>query len=623
MKYLSIICSLLGLGLLMAACSQDEAGIDTPTVQSTPVISAVSSSTAMVNVTVSGAAIISRGICYGTSANPDINGTLAPMTKSTMNIMLAGLKPATAYYVRTYMKTLDGIAYSEQATFTTLSGNEQDLSLWQAPEYADDYRAISTWDKRSFWNLANVHDPSVMKAADGMYYMYCTDAGFGNPQAGHGHFHCRRSADLVNWEYLGATMPAAPAWVMPKLNEIRANMGLEASTSSPNDYGYWAPCVRKVRDDLYRMYYAIVVSGTINGANSWSERAFIGLMETATPAVVSSWVDKGFVITNYSDRELNYMYPSTNYGNCYFKYNAIDPSYIITPEGQHWLVYGSWHSGFAAVQLDPATGKTFNELPNPWGADNELAYGKRVYSRVATGTWARWQGSEAPEVIYRNGWYYLFMAYDGLDVPYNTRVVRSRNVDGPYLNSLGEDCTNGQLAFPIVTHPYKFENSYGWVGISHCAVFQDGEDNWYYASQQRFPTTAGGAEPNAVMLGGVRSILWTDDEWPVVMPERYAAVPKVAISAADIAGTWEHIDLSYKQGEMKESETMTFANDGTITDGVWKGGKWSFDSNTNTLTANGVKLKVARECDWEASPRKATLVYAGINGQKTYWGKKK
>jgi len=36
-----------------------------------------------------------------------------------------------------------------------------------------------------------------------------------------------------------------------------------------------------------------------------------------------------------------------------------------------------------------------------------------------------------------------------------------------------------------------------------------------------------------------------------------------------------------------------------------------------------VKLKVARECDWEASPRKATLVYAGINGQKTYWGKKK
>lgn len=49
----------------------------------------------------------------------------------------------------------------------------------------------------------------------------------------------------------------------------------------------------------------------------------------------------------------------------------------------------------------------------------------------------------------------------------------------------------------------------------------------------------------------------------------------------------------------------------------------NFDPQTNTLTANGVKLKVSRECDWEISPRRHTLVYAGINGTKTYWGKKK
>jgi hypothetical protein len=60
-----------------------------------------------------------------------------------------------------------------------------------------------------------------------------------------------------------------------------------------------------------------------------------------------------------------------------------------------------------------------------------------------------------------------------------------------------------------------------------------------------------------------------------------------------------------------------------ITDGAWKGGKWSFDASKNTLTANGVELKVQRECDWEASPRKHTIVYAGINGDKSYWGKKK
>jgi hypothetical protein len=107
------------------------------------------------------------------------------------------------------------------------------------------------------------------------------------------------------------------------------------------------------------------------------------------------------------------------------------------------------------------------------------------------------------------------------------------------------------------------------------------------------------------------------------MPERYAAVPQIAISSAEIAGTWEHIDLGYSYGNMKVSSTMTFATDGTITGGIWKGGKWSFDAATNTLTANGVELKVQRECDWEATPRKHTIVYSGINSDKSYWGKKK
>ena len=39
---------------------------------------------------------------------------------------------------------------------------------------------------------------------------------------------------------------------------------------------------------------------------------------------------------------------------------------------------------------------------NPWGTANEAAYGKRVYTRAKS---SRWQGSEAPEVIYRNGYY--------------------------------------------------------------------------------------------------------------------------------------------------------------------------------------------------------------------------
>ena len=504
---------------------------------------------------------------------------------------------------------------------TVIDNPDNSLADYVAPAYADDYRAISTWDKRSQWNLSNVHDPSVMLAEDGYYYMYCTDAGYGDPQKGHGHFHCRRSKDLVNWEYLGATMQSLPSWVKTKLNAIRVEMGLGESTADLNKCGYWAPCVRKVRNGLYRMYYVIVIDGTINGANTWSERAFIGLMETSNPADVSSWEDKGYVITNYSDKELNYNVRPNDWANCYFKWNAIDPSYIITPTGEHWLAYGSWHSGFPIIQINPETGMPMKELGNPWGAANAEAYGKRIFTRKLGD---RWQGAEAPEVIYRNGYYYLFLAYDALDVPYNTRVVRSVNVDGPYESILGTNVSdNGGDAYPIVTHPYRFSGSQGWVGISHCAVFSDGNDHWYYASQGRFPTTAGGNVPNAVMVGHVRSIRWTSSGWPVVMPERYGAVPQVAITENDIVGTWEHIDLSYKYGEQKLSSEMVFDANHTISSGTWKGGQWSFDPITNTLTANGVELLLQRECDWEANPRHATIVYAGINNQKTYWGKKK
>ena len=47
------------------------------------------------------------------------------------------------------------------------------------PDYEDDYSAIAGWGDHNKWNLANVHDPSIAYY-DGYYYMYCTDASYGN-----------------------------------------------------------------------------------------------------------------------------------------------------------------------------------------------------------------------------------------------------------------------------------------------------------------------------------------------------------------------------------------------------------------------------------------------------------
>ena len=505
-----------------------------------------------------------------------------------------------------------------------------DVVITDGQNLDDDYTNIADWSNRFKWNLANVHDPSVVLADDGYYYMYQTDASYGNAHVGEGqargHFYCRRSKDLVNWEFMGPTMHGVPTWMKAKLNEIRKAMGLGTSTTdfrNQNQFGYWAPCVRRISKDLYRMYYVVTLPGTINGAGTWSERCFIGLMETKNPADIDSWVDKGFVVTNYSDLELNYKVSATDYAHCYFKYNAIDPSLIINEKGEHWLIYGSWHSGFAAMQLDPSTGKPLHALGNPWGKENEASYGKFIYTRQLGN---RWQASEAPEVVYHDGYYYLFIAYDELSVAYNTRVVRSKNIDGPYYDITGKDVTNhGGDAYPILTHPYKFGNHHGWVGISHCAVFNDGKGNWYYASQQRFPENyKGNANSNALMLGGVRSIIWTSDGWPLVLPERYAGITQKAITETELLGDCQHINLAYHYKKQDASVAMTLGSDHKVNSG-WKAGKaWTFDASKNVLTIDNERFYLRRELDWEANPRKETIVYVGLSkdGKTTYWGKK-
>ena len=514
------------------------------------------------------------------------------------------------------------------------------------PTYPDYYIDVAGWDYRMSWNLANVHDPSIAYY-DGYYYMFGTDASYGNEhdKASIGrHFQGKRSKDLVNWTHIYGPFNEAPTWVKDSLNSIRGRMNL-APIENPN-YGYWAPVIRVV-DGKLRMYYSIIIDNQIDGKNSWGERAFIGMCETTDPSNWLAWEDHGYVVSSSTDKSPEKFREGTDangissYGNAYFYYNAIDPTYIVDQDGKHWLIYGSWHSGFALMEIDPASGKpkaayddngNFVGLGEPWNANPN--YGTRIATRHKT---YRWQGSEGPEIIYYGGYYYLFMAYDGLDVPYNTRVLRASSVEGPYYDITGNNNTeNGGDTYPIVTHPYAFNGSHGWVGISHCAIFQqEGTGDWFYCSQGRLP---GGvyenASSNAIMMGHVRRIVWVpssaeelDDLWPLSLPERYAGLAKTTVKASEIAGTYEHINLKYQASVQQTPTLLTLASDGTMSGAL--SGTWTFDESKQYLTlapTSGTKVVVAvyHEADWEASPRKETMVYAGTHKSlnATWWGKK-
>lgn len=599
--------------------------------------------------------VVKRGFCYSlTNQTPTIKDNMVEADEN-FTATITGLKGNTEYFVRAFVYGNSRYTYSETFTATTGAQTlEEQLASYEAPTYDDNYTAIAGWENNSKWNLANVHDPSVMLAEDGYYYMYQTDASYGNAHDGHGHFHCRRSKDLVNWEYLGATMEEAPAWAVEKLNEYRNEMinaegkKLDPIKAEDISYGYWAPVVRKVNNGLYRMYYSLVIDNYIktgkkntaeNFDHSWTERSFIGLMETSNPAS-NQWEDKGMVVCSASDQpntEANgWGRRGTGDWDAYFKFNAIDPTYTITPEGKHWLIYGSWHSGFAALEVNPSTGMPLTPLAKPWTVEGNSidSFGKLVATRGTSSN--RWQASEGPDVIYnpQTQKYYMFMAYGQLAVAYNTRVVRADRPEGPYVDMQGNSATAGKEMLPVLTAPYKFSNSNGWVGISHCGIFDDGQGNWYYTSQGRFPVDVPGINAsNAIMMGHVRSILWTEDGWPIVMPERYGAVPKVAIAKEELEGNWELIQMkptaqnSTNDGNATqyESKVITLGADGKVTSEAWGNDQtWSFDAAKNMITIGNNKIYIQREVDWEASPRIATIVGGGYqdNGATTNWMKK-
>lgn len=485
------------------------------------------------------------------------------------------------------------------------------------PTYADNYTQIASWNSNSQWNLANVHDPSVVKQGE-YYYMYQTDASYGNAHNGHGHFFHRRSKDLVNWEFRGSTMNTAPAWVKDSLNNKRARMTPALPPIANPNYGYWAPCVRKV-GNVYRMYYSIVVDNPIVGTDfntSWSERAFIGLAET-TDLASNIWVDKGMVICSEPDGVQSYNRNGGGDWNAYFKFNAIDPSFVEAANGDQYLIYGSWHTGIASVKLNPETGK-------PYQLNSVSDYGTRIAGRGNINI-NRWQAMEAPEIIYNSqtGYYYLFLAYDELSVAYNTRVARSTNINGPYIGIDGGNVSNGAECWPMLTHPYAFNNHTGWVGISHCAVFQDAETNkWFYSSQGRLPENVPGINvSNAVMMGQIREIQWTPDGWPVIAPERYAAVPQTELTDASFVGGWEQITMEYQYKTIQRSVAIRLNADHTLN--ANSSGSWSYDSANKVLTINGVACKVADSWDWEATPRKRTITFSGLTSTgRPVWGKK-
>ncbi|MFE0412821.1 arabinan endo-1,5-alpha-L-arabinosidase [Streptomyces tendae] len=162
----------------------------------------------------------------------------------------------------------------------------------------------------------------------------------------------------------------------------------------------WAPDI-SYHGGTYLMYYSVSSFGVNTSA--------IGLAVSTTGAP-GSWSDRGVVYT--SD-------PADDY-------NAIDPNLFVDDDGTWWLSFGSWWTGIKMIRIDPATGKQL-------ASDTA----RRSLASRPTGT----KAVEAPYVVKRNGYYYLFASYDvccdGTSSTYKVKVGRATSVTGPYRDRNG------------------------------------------------------------------------------------------------------------------------------------------------------------------------------------------
>jgi len=270
-------------------------------------------------------------------------------------------------------------------------------------------------------DLAPVHDPCIIKSGR-TYHLFST----GHLGDATGLIPWRTSTDLINWKVQGQVFEKLPEW---------------AQETIPGTRGLWAPDIAHV-NGRYHLYYSVSTFG--------SNVSAIGLATNATldpQAKNFEWRDEGIVLRSSKADD----------------FNAIDPNHLVDSSGNRWLSVGSFWSGLKLFPLDAKSGRVIA------GATRKISLASRPAPAGAP------QAIEAPFIIRRGEFYYLFASYDyccrGLNSSYYVAVGRSRDVTGPYVGSDGKAMNDGYGTL-LLRGDRQFR------GPGHCAVLQDADTDY-------------------------------------------------------------------------------------------------------------------------------------------------
>ena len=181
------------------------------------------------------------------------------------------------------------------------------------------------------------------------------------------------------------------------------------------------------------------------------------------------WTDRGMVVHSVEGENLN----------------AIDPGVCLAPDGTLWICYGSYHGNIELVQLNPKTGLRIEPKSKVWIIASE---------------------SEASDIIYHDGYYYLFVNHgsccQGANSTYNIRVGRSQKITGPYFDRYGENMADGAGTLFLAAQDRD-------IGPGHFGLLvDDGVEKFSCHYEAEI------GRPGRSILD-IRPLLWTLDGWPL------------------------------------------------------------------------------------------------------------
>lgn len=383
----------------------------------------------------------------------------------------------------------------------------------------------------------HAHDPTVVRADDGTFYMFCTDAlggprtspdGSPHPPAG---VHVRTSPDLVRWTWAGTALDGVPAdaaaWTGAPGLWAPEVVRWPATTTVPDDAALtaWPDAAPGVAAGTtpasrFHMYYSASTFGSNTSA--------IGL--AVAEDLAGPWRDAGLVVRTRAGEQTQ---------------NAIDAALTWDEDGNPWLTYGSFFSGIYTLRLDATTG-----LPLSPG-DLGVCIARRAHTVEAAveGVFIVHRPESHPHR------YVMFASYDSLFSTYNVRVAASEHITGPYRDRAGNLMTDTDLPPDAVGTPvlvgHRLTGGPAWLGPGHNSVLSvaaEGTD----CTEDFMVHHVRLAQDPTEHTAQIRRVVWTESGWPAVAPQPYAGEASMASSHEAyartgpdprLAGVWDVLDL--------------------------------------------------------------------------------